>query len=78
MSDEITRGAFVELDGLLAVVVGLPGDDNVPDEHAALWFGDPPTTRRSEGGSGGARPEVWTVPLGLLDPVAARLCDVRH
>jgi hypothetical protein len=56
------RGDIVELDGLLAVVVGVNGDPNVPEDHVALWFGDPRTKRKSEGGPGGLRPEIWTVP----------------
>jgi hypothetical protein len=56
------RGDLVELDGLLAVVVGIEGDAVVPEEHVALWFGDPRCTRVSNGGSGGQRPEIWTVP----------------
>ena len=64
------RGDIVELDGLLAVVVAVPGDPNVPDDHVALWFGDPSGRRRSEGGSGGLRPELWIVPEKLFSPAA--------
>jgi hypothetical protein len=56
------RGDFVECDGLLAVVVAVEEDPQVPEGHVALWFGQPQGRRRSEGGSGGLRPEVWTVP----------------
>ena len=56
------RGQLVELDGLLAVVVGVNGDPNVPEDHVALWFGDPKTIRKSKGGRGGLRPEIWSVP----------------
>lgn len=56
------RGDLVELDGLLAVVVGVEGDPNVPEEHIAVWFGDPRSERKSKGGPGGKQPEVWTVP----------------
>jgi hypothetical protein len=63
----LRRGDLVELDGLLAVVVALAGElvgmgELVPEDHVALWFGTPPTERPSEGGEGGAIPEVWTVP----------------
>jgi hypothetical protein len=68
------RGAFVELDGLLAVVTAVEGDAGVPEGHVALWFGDPRCRRKSEGGTGGHRPEVWTVPeeycLPAAEPVA--------
>lgn len=56
------KGDFVEFDGLPAVVVGIEGDPDVPEEHIALWFGDPKAKRKSKGGSGNVRPEVWTVP----------------
>jgi hypothetical protein len=47
------RGDFVLVDRRLAVVIGIEGDPNVPEEHLALWFGNPH----------GATPEVWTVPV---------------
>jgi len=56
------RGQFVEHDGLIAVIVGTPGDGEAPADHLALWYGEPRGRRISEGGSGGERPEVWTVP----------------
>ena len=59
-------GDLVELDGLLAVVVGVVGDLNVPEDHVAVWFGDPRCKRKSEGGAGGKQPEIWTVPAGYL------------
>lgn len=57
------KGDFVEMDGLLAVVVATDDDSNVPEEHVGIWFGDPSAKRLSEGGSGGATPEVFTVPV---------------
>ena len=60
------RGDLVELDGLLAVVVGLAGDTEVPEDHVAVWFGDPRCVRKSEGGPGARQPEVWTVPAEYL------------
>ncbi|MDR3637849.1 MAG: hypothetical protein P4L84_28850 [Isosphaeraceae bacterium] len=56
----------VELDGLLAVVVGVAGDPDVPEEHVAVWFGDPRYVRKSQDGPGGQQPEVWTVPAEYL------------
>jgi len=61
------RGDLVELDGLLAVVVGVAGDLGVPEDYIAVWFGDPRCVRRSQGGSGSCRPEVWTVPAEDFD-----------
>ena len=63
------RGDFVEMDGLLAVVVATDEDPNVPEEHVGLWFGAPTTKRISEGGAGGTVPEVSTVPVGLCSPI---------
>ena len=62
------RGDFVEFDGLLAVVVGAPGDPEVPEDHVMLWFGEPRGRRRSEGGTGAGRPEVCTVPAEYCQP----------
>jgi hypothetical protein len=70
------RGQMVEIDGLLAAVVGTSADAWVPDDHLALWFGDPPAIRISQGGKGGLRPEVWTVPAEYCAPAAD--LDVRH
>ena len=70
------RGQLVEVDGLLAVVVGTDADSWVPDGHVALWFGVPQATRKSQGGLGGPLAEVWTIPsdhcIPAQDPV------VRH
>ena len=41
------RGDLVELDGLLAVVVGVEGDPDIPEDHVAVWFGDPRCERKS-------------------------------
>jgi hypothetical protein len=60
------RGDLVELDGLLAVVISVEGDAGVPEGHIAVWFGDPRCVRKSQGGSGGQRPEIWTVPADLF------------
>ena len=66
VGDPLRKGELVELDGLLGVVVGLAGEEGVPDEHVAVWFGQPQVERVSRGGSGGARHEAWTVPEALL------------
>ena len=56
------RGELVTLNGQLAVVVGIEGDPDVPEEHVALWYGKSETARISEGGSGDAVPIAYTVP----------------
>ena len=70
------RGDLVELDGLLAVVVGVEGDVNVPEDHIAVWFGDPRCEPKSLGGMGGKQPEIWTVPAGVV--VAAASAVWKH
>ena len=70
------KGDFIEFDGLLAVVVGIEGDDDVPEDHVALWFGDIEGRRSSAGGTGGRIPEVWTVPSALCAP--AKTPIFRH
>lgn len=60
------RGDFVLLNQRLAVVVGIEGDPDCPDEHLALWFGDPR----------GTTPEVWTVPAEYCE--AADKASFRH
>ncbi len=70
------RGQLVEVDGLLAVVVGTDADAWVPDGHVALWFGMPQATRKSQGGRGGLQPELWTVPSESRIP--AQELVVRH
>lgn len=61
---EVAIGDFIELDGLVGVVVGIELDEDAPeDSHVAIWFGVEDQKRISEGGSGNLVPEVWTVPV---------------
>ena len=55
-------GDMIELDGLLGSVVGLPDGGNVPEDHLAVWFGEPKCDRISAGGKGRRHPEIWIVP----------------
>ena len=64
------RGDIVEVDGLLAVVVGAEDDPDTPEEHVVVWFGEPRTNQKSEGGPGGQRPEIWTVPVDFVTKAA--------
>ena len=66
---------MVTMDGLLAAVVGVEGDPDIPEGHVALWFGDPTATRASEGGAPRARAEAWIVPLESCAHVAL---DLKH
>jgi hypothetical protein len=70
------RGQLVETDGLLAVVVGTPQDGGAPDDHLALWFGEPRCKRISEGGAGGKQAEIWTVPAEYCTLAASPV--LRH
>jgi hypothetical protein len=70
------RGDFVEFDGLLAVIVRVAGDPDVPDDHVAVWMGEPRCARRSQGGSGGQSPEIWTVPVAYITVAANAV--VKH
>ncbi len=63
---KLSRGDFVLLDNKLAVVIHLENNENVPEDHVALWFG------QSENGL----PQVWTVPLEYC--VAAPEPMYRH
>lgn len=67
---ELQKGQLIEFDGVPAVIVGLPGEIDVPEDHVALWFGNPNAIRKSQGGIGGIAPEVWTVPANLGKPGA--------
>jgi hypothetical protein len=69
-------GDIVEVDGAIAVVVGTAEDLTIPEDHVALWFGEPRCTRISNGGTGGARPEVWTVPVEYC--TRAMSAEFRH
>jgi hypothetical protein len=64
------------MDGLLAVVVAEVGEEGVPEDHVALWFGHPQAIRTSEGGTGGTEPEIWTVPTEYC--TLARPARIRH
>ena len=52
-------GDFVEMDGLIGVVVKL---EDCPEDHIAVWFGMENQKRKSEGSENVITPEVWTIP----------------
>jgi hypothetical protein len=66
------KGDFVRIDGINAVVVANEEDENIPEEHIAVFFGSGIARRESEGGEGNSNPQVWIVPIDLcedgLDP----------
>jgi hypothetical protein len=68
VSQRFAKGEFVEMDGLPAVIIGVHGDPGVPEEHLAVWFGEPRAERKSKGGKGRVPPEVWTIPEELFQP----------
>ena len=66
---DVNVGDFIELDGLLAVVVGIIADeDGGIEDHIAVWFGAESQKRISQGGAGNTVPEVWTVPAEYCEP----------
>lgn len=67
------RGDFVKVNGVLGVVVGVAGEEHVPEDHLAIWFGTDRPTSSLEGNTA-SRPEVWTIPqeYAQLGPRPAR------
>jgi hypothetical protein len=67
-----SKGDFVRVDGINAVVVGTEEDEDIPHDYIAIFFGSEPAKRESEGGEGNGRPVVWIVPIDIcedgLDP----------
>ena len=63
----IEKGDFVRIDGINAVVVGTDEDENIPEDHIAVFFGSEIVKRESEGGTGNGQPQVWIVPVDLCE-----------
>ena len=74
------KGDLVELNGLPCVIVGMAGecfgDEEVPEEHVALWYGDTEPKPTWEGGTGKVKTVVFTVPIDCLEP--GQVPRVRH
>ena len=68
-------GRFIELDGLVGVVVGVPNETavSIAENHLAVWFGLEAQKRISEGGKGTTVPKVWIVPLTACKPAQSPL-----
>lgn len=62
-----SKGDFVRIDGINAVIVATEEDENIPPDHLAVFFGSGIAKRESEGGSGNDRPEVWIIPIDLCE-----------
>jgi len=62
-----SKGDFVRVDGINAVVVGTEEDEDIPRDHIAIFFGSEITRRESEGGEGNGRPVVWIVPIDVCE-----------
>lgn len=62
---KFNKGDFVELDGLTAVIIATCCDADIPEEHVAIWFGDPSASRKSEKNYSRISPEVWIVPIDV-------------
>ncbi|WP_084446496.1 hypothetical protein [Hymenobacter roseosalivarius] len=66
---DVKVGDFIELDGLLGVVVGIiPNEHGNLEDHLVIWFGAESQKRISQGGAGNPIPEVWTVPAEYCKP----------
>lgn len=63
----LEKGDFVRIDGINAVVVGTDEDENIPEDHIAVFFGSEIAKRESEGGTGNGQPQVWIVPIDLCE-----------
>ncbi|MFC0682593.1 hypothetical protein ACFFGH_32595 [Lysobacter korlensis] len=55
---QLKRGDIVVIGDRVAVVVALEGEDDVPEEHVALWFGPEEASKTEDR----LRPIVWTAP----------------
>jgi len=62
-----SKGDFVRIDGINAVVVGTEEDENIPRDHVAVFFGSEFAKRESEGGEGNDNPLVWIIPIDLCE-----------
>lgn len=63
----LSKGDFVRIDGINAVVVATEEDDDIPEGHIAVFFGSEIAKRESEGGQGNGRPQVWIVPADVCE-----------
>jgi hypothetical protein len=62
-----SKGDFVRIDGINAVVVGTEEDEDIPHDYIAVFFGSEIVRRESEGGEGNGRPVVWIVPIDVCE-----------
>lgn len=62
-----SKGDFVRIDGINAVVVGTEEDENIPHDCITVFFGSVIAKRESEGGEGNGQPEVWIVPIDMCE-----------
>jgi hypothetical protein len=62
-----SKGDFVRIDGINAVIVGTDENENIPADHIAVFFGSEIAKRESEGSQGNDRPLVWIVPIDLCE-----------
>ncbi len=62
-----SKGDFVRIDGINAVIIATEEDENIPPDHLAIFFGSELVKRESEGGEGNGRPVVWIVPIDLCE-----------
>jgi hypothetical protein len=63
--NKFKKGDFVEIDGLIGVVVGIEKDEITPEGHLAIWFGAGQQVRASEGATSPIPVEIHTVPIAM-------------
>ena len=56
MPEVVSIGKFVKVGDSIGIIVGLPGIDNTPEDHYAVWFGEKSKTALGA-------PLVKTVPV---------------
>ena len=56
MNEKDVLGKFVNVGGSIGVIVGIPDDENIPEDHYAIWYGQISETVLG-------KPRVRTVPI---------------
>ena len=60
MTEMKTIGSFVKVGNHVGVIVGYPDQENIPEDHLAIWYGQ--TTEDNS-------PRIRTVPEEYCEPV---------
>ena len=60
---ELKIGQFVSVGKDIGIVVGFPNDNEIPEEHLAIWYG------QTTDNNGKTVPKVRTVPEEYCEPL---------